>query len=117
MIIGIGILAIMNYVNMLFYSTEGLAESELFNHSAFLAGKLTSLFTSVFFAASLSTLLFHQPEGRLPVLLIGGIFSIFSLADALMGNYPTLYGALSILICLPSALLRSEAHTSELQSR
>src|SRR5690625_5037000 len=104
MIIGIGILAIMNYVNMLFYSTEGLAESELFNHSAFLAGKLTSLFTSVFFAASLSTLLFHQPDRRLPVLHIGVVFSICSLADAIMGNYPTLYGDLSNLLCIPSEL-------------
>lgn len=105
MIIGIGILAIMNHVNILFYAPENVAEPELFKHGPFLAGKLTSLFTAVFFTASLSALLFNRTAGRLPVFLIGGIFSFFSLADFIMGVYPGLYGVLSILICIPSALL------------
>ena len=93
----------MNHVNLLFYSADLLDESVLFEHAPFLAGKVTALITACFFTASLPAVLFRVSDGMLPALIIGGVFTLLSVMDYIMGTYPVWYGVLSALVCLPSA--------------
>lgn len=106
LIFGMPVYVLMNMANIYFQPEEILrkinADAGNFTF-LFLAGKLISLFFSVFVAAAVTVLTSNRQTLR-PLIIIAIFTAVLSVIEALTNNYPIWFSVLAILCCIVSTV-------------
>jgi hypothetical protein len=103
------VFVLMNMANLYFQPSEVIQqiESEGVLSTVFLAGKLFSLFFSVFMASGIAFLI-RRVKTPWTFRLMAGISVILALAESIVHSYPLWYSVASAVCCILAVILSSK---------